>query len=121
MQHKVLCCPGIPTAGLVWFASTFDFRTQKEMAALTPKELVNLLNIIEEVLCVAQLFEIILAQFMVVVDKNVAQTGDRRKEHTGESLQQAASVLHQAGSFQGGILSLRMALQIWKTLGGCSC
>ena len=29
---------------------------QKEMAALTPKELVNLLNIIEEVLCVAQFF-----------------------------------------------------------------
>ena len=78
------------------------------MAALTPKELVNLLNIIEEVLCVAQLFGIILAQLMVVVGKNVAETGDRRKEHTGESLQQAAPVLHQAGSLQGGILLMRI-------------
>ena len=34
------------------------------------------------------------------------ETGDSGKEHTGESLQQAAPVFHQAGSFQGGILLL---------------
>ena len=48
------------------------------------------------------------------------ETGDSGKEHTGESLQQAAPVFHQAGSFQGGPFLL-FEHKNWKTPGVCSC
>ena len=48
------------------------------------------------------------------------KTGDSGKEHTGESLQQAAPVFHQAGSFQGGPFLL-FEHKNWETPGFCSC
>ena len=87
-----------------------------EMAALTPKELVNLLNIIEEVLEMNMFCSIYCCKYgWKWCFEFVVETGDSREEHVGESLQQAAPVLHQAGSLQGKSLSKFSDLTVWET------
>ena len=61
------------------------------MAALTPKELVNLLNIIEEVLCVV--FGVSLAQLMVKLMVKMLPKQEIVEKNTLENL---CSRLHQS-------------------------
>ena len=62
IQSKVYAGPALEFSLLVWFATLLLSELIKEMAALTPKELVNLLNIIEEVLCLSQFFSFFCGQ-----------------------------------------------------------